>query len=145
MELTVSSTDTTAGILERLGGAAGLRALSDDRASDCCVIIDEFHANMRAHVWPASPGEPWQLSVTAADGTITMAFRYRGPCFDPSQGQPVKEQPIEYRRIGGLGLAIIAELSDHMDYSYQQGLNTLTVTLHAPQPPKEDDHVVKDH
>jgi len=96
-------------------------------ANDCYVIIDEFHANMREHVAPGLDSFKWTLSVVAQKQGVVMTFDYPGPCFDPTQKPDIEYQPIESRQIGGLGLLIIASLSDEISYRYHSGINTLVV------------------
>lgn len=45
---------------------------------------------------------------------------------------------MEARPIGGLGLAIMSQLSDEMNYRYENGTNKLTVALDTTLP-REDD------
>lgn len=138
MKITIRPQDTTASILQRVQEQCPMVGRHEERFIDCCTIIDEFHANMLEHVAPKCHDFEWHLSVTCSDRGITLVFQYHGPCFDPTQSPDIEPQPIELRRIGGLGLAIISQLSDSMDYVYENGLNTLTIDLQVTGGTKED-------
>lgn len=139
MTLTISTTDSVSSILTHVKKTLPESYVESDRMFDCCTIIDEFHANMRHHVAKGDEDFKWWLGVNHQGGVIKLTFQYTGPCFDPTQVRAITPQPIEHRRIGGLGLALISQLSDKIDYSYHSGVNTLSVDVNTVEFPKEDE------
>ena len=137
MALSIRSTETIASILQRVRDHYGAQCLDNDRVSDCYTIIDEFHANMKAHVATKIGSCQWFLGIVCDDGKVKLEFEYAGPGFDPTRAKPLSDQPVEARPIGGLGLAIMSQLSDEMIYNYQDGTNRLTVALDTTLP-RED-------
>ncbi|WP_420194221.1 ATP-binding protein [Marinobacter sp. GH_1] len=138
MALSIQSNETVASILQRVRDHFGATCLDNDRVNDCYTIIDEFHANIKEHVATKLDTCQWFLEVVCEDGKVMLEFDYPGPRFDPTKASPVADQPIETRPVGGLGLAIMSQLSDEMNYCYQNGTNKLTVTLDTTTP-REDD------
>src|SRR5690554_4620370 len=134
MALSIQSTETIASILQRVRDHFGATCLDNDRVNDCYTIIDEFHANIKEHVATKLDTCQWFLEVVCEDGRVKLEFEYTGPEFDSSQAKPLSDQPLETRPIGGLGLAIMSQLSDEMNYSYQDGTNRLTVALDTTLP-----------
>jgi anti-sigma regulatory factor (Ser/Thr protein kinase) len=127
METSVHSNDSINSIFGSIGEEFKSQSVDSEIANDCYVIIDEFHANMREHVAPKVGGFHWSLNVNAKKQCVVMTFNYPGPCFDPTQEVDIAYQPISTRRVGGLGLLIMASLSDDISYRYHKGVNTLVV------------------
>lgn len=138
MALFIQSNETVASILQRIRDHYGSQCLDNDRVNECYTIIDEFHSNVREHVATKRDSCQWHLEIMCNDGIMHLEFEYAGPYFDPTKAGPVYEQPLETRPIGGLGLAIVAQLSDEMNYCYRDGVNKLTVTLDTTSS-REDD------
>ncbi|KPQ29145.1 MAG: Anti-sigma regulatory factor (Ser/Thr protein kinase) [Marinobacter excellens HL-55] len=139
MTLAISPDDSVSSILTYFRTILPEEYSDSERMYDCCTIIDEFHANMREHVAGQDDDFKWWLGVSHQGGVIRLSFQYAGPCFDPTQAQSIVDQSIEFRRIGGLGLALISQLSDKLDYTYNSGFNTLLVEVNTTGFPKEDE------
>ncbi|MBE0486781.1 ATP-binding protein [Marinobacter sp.] len=138
MALSIQSSETVASILQKIRDHYGALCLDNDRVNECYTIIDEFHSNIRAHVATKNDHCQWSLEIVCHDGIMQLEFEYAGPGFDPTRVGPVSDQPVESRPIGGLGLNIMAQLSDDMNYCYQDGVNKLTITLDTTSS-REDD------
>lgn len=139
MTLAISPDDSVSSILAYVRTALPKEYVDSERMFDCCTIIDEFHANMREHVAGQIDDFKWWLGVSHHGGVIKLRFQYVGPCFDPTHAVSIIDQSIEFRRIGGLGLALISQLSDKLDYTYSSGVNTLSVEINTAEFPKEDE------
>ncbi|BEH15239.1 MAG: hypothetical protein CL583_07555 [Alteromonadaceae bacterium] len=139
MTLTIKTQDSVSSIFNAVRDALPPALYDSDSVYDCFTIIDEFHANIREHVASKESEFKWWLTLECRNGAIEMTFQYGGPCFDPTQIGTVIHQPIESRRIGGLGLTLITQLSDKIDYTYKNGLNTLCVVVKATKDSKEND------
>ncbi|PCM44268.1 ATP-binding protein [Marinobacter sp. ANT_B65] len=127
MIISVSPDGPVSSVVTKVSEELRYQCVDPEVANDCYVIIDEFHANMREHVAPGLDHFKWTLNIVAQKQGVIMTFDYPGPCFDPTQNSDIAYQPIESRRIGGLGLLIMASLSDDISYSYHNGINTLVV------------------
>ncbi|MBN7771264.1 ATP-binding protein [Marinobacter daepoensis] len=139
MTLTITTEDRVASIIEAVKNRLPSDCHDSDVMYDCCTIIDEFHSNMREHVAPDKHSVSWRLTVAYRSGVICLCFQYKGERFDPTGADEVEPLPIEDRSIGGLGLSLISELSDKIDYTYRNGMNTLNVEVGTIGIPKEDD------
>lgn len=139
MTLAIKANDSLASIISRVRDRLPTVFFDGKRLRDCYTIIDEFHANIREHVAPQDPGFQWWLTVSFRQSTVILRFEYVGPCFDPTQVPEMEPQAIELRPIGGLGLTLINQLSEKTQYSYQNGLNSLTVEVAITADSEEDD------
>ena len=64
-----------------------------------------------------------------------MEFTDDGLAFNPiAQPLPDLEADIDERPIGGLGVHLVRELAERVDYTRTRGRNILKVILHIPVP-----------
>lgn len=129
MKLTVSANDSVSDVLSET--EAALNGVAEDIIHECQIIIDEFMANMKHHVFPATPATEWTLELEKTQTGVTIKFRYAGEKFDPASACGyVADCPIERRNIGGLGLILIYSLSDDQHFNYLNGMNEWTIKKH---------------
>lgn len=129
MKLTVHPDDSVSKVLAATTNA--LNGAPDEVINECQIIVDEFMANMRLHVFPHAAGIDWTLELDKTVSGVTIRFRYVGDKFDPTPASgPVRQRPIEQRDIGGLGLVLISSLSDDQYYNYHDGMNEWTIIKH---------------
>ncbi len=60
------------------------------------------------------------------DHRLTVCFSDRGMAFDPTQG-PREEREFEEKDLGGMGLGLLRDLTDRMEYRRVEGENRLTL------------------
>jgi serine/threonine-protein kinase RsbW len=70
------------------------------------------------------------ICLSPAKGTITVVFRDHGIAFNPleSVGEVDPSLPLEKRPIGGLGVYLIRQLMDRVEYKREKGANELRLT-----------------
>jgi serine/threonine-protein kinase RsbW len=129
-------------------GDRGLRALAgavdefcsshsvaDDVRHDLHVALDEIVNNVVRHAAPRHPRIEVQL---AADGThVEVVIVDDGEPFDLYDAPaPDVTLPIEQRRVGGLGVYLVRQLMDEVEYRRSGGENRLTLRrrLRGPRP-----------
>jgi anti-sigma regulatory factor (Ser/Thr protein kinase) len=60
---------------------------------------------------------------------MTLSFADRGEPFNPlDRDDPDVTVPLEQREVGGLGVLLIKRTMDTIQYSYDAGMNRLTIT-----------------
>ena len=92
--------------------------VSDAFASRVQVAIDEASSNVINYAYDGSPGTvKLTLEITAAELIITVADHGKpfNPLYAPT---PDTDLSVEERPIGGLGIHLIKNLMDAVDYSY---------------------------
>lgn len=122
-------------------------AVDQEAWADLRVVLDEVCANIFEHAYP--PDARGLISITlrhlaaqpngpaARPAAVELSFVDQGQPFDPlSQPAPDLTLPLEDRPIGGLGIALISQLTDSQSYNYsvEQG-NRLTVVKHLVSAP----------
>jgi len=100
------------------------------------VMLDEIASNIIKAAWPSEEEHRFEVTLTIGpDGLLTLVSIDDGVSFDPTgRDPPDLEAALEDRDIGGLGLFLVGEMSDSMDYSRVDGRNRLSVTMRVGGP-----------
>jgi sigma-B regulation protein RsbU (phosphoserine phosphatase) len=114
-------TDAIDTLLQRHGVAAPVR-------DDARLIIEEVASNAVTHA--VSEGAPLEMHARVDDARLWLEFRDQGRPFDPTvQAEPDLDADIADRPIGGLGIYMVAQLADGVDYHRVDDCNILRITL----------------
>jgi sigma-B regulation protein RsbU (phosphoserine phosphatase) len=114
-------TDAIDALLERYG--ASTAAMHDAR-----LIVEEVACNAVEHAVAADA--PLELHARVDDGRLWLEFRDRGAPFDPTAHVVADlDAEIEERGIGGLGVFLVRELADRIEYQRVDDVNVLRITL----------------
>ncbi len=94
------------------------------------LVIEEVLSNVVRHGFP--DGGQHEISVRVAhDGEhIDICVQDDGVAFDPSGASTVDvDQPLEQRRVGGLGIHLVRQFVEHLEYQRLAGRNDLKLRL----------------
>jgi len=125
--------------------AAELESLSAFREfiSDCCsrhnvpnetvfelkLAVDEACTNVIEHGYKGMDPGSIILSFRIEPDRILVSITDFGHVFEPSEApKPDVESALEDRPLGGLGLYLIYQMMDNIDYQSSEDGNTLTFT-----------------
>jgi anti-sigma regulatory factor (Ser/Thr protein kinase) len=94
------------------------------------IMLDEIASNIIKTAWPADEEHRFDVTLTLEPGgKLLLLATDDGAPFDPTAGDPPDlDATLEDRVVGGLGLFIVGEMSDSMEYSRVDGHNRLLVT-----------------
>jgi serine/threonine-protein kinase RsbW len=96
---------------------------------DLQLAVDEACANVIKHAYGGQGGR-LKVTVEPVGDTIQVIIRDWGSAFDP-QAVPIPDvsAPLEDRPLGGLGLFLMRQMMDRVDFEFDQDQgNTLTMT-----------------
>ena len=115
----------------------------EDFLYDLTLAVDEAVTNIIVHGYYLKPGE----KLASGNGTITILIepfadrmevilRDHAPQFNPTLNpEPDFSQPIEKRKPGGMGIFLVRELTDRMEYKpLPAGGNELRLVKLFPHP-----------
>jgi serine/threonine-protein kinase RsbW len=89
------------------------------------LMICEALTNVIRHAYsPSRPG-PVGLELVREQGGVVVRVRDQGRAFDP---RLVKAPDLDSPREGGMGVYLIREIADSVDYESTPGGNVLTMT-----------------
>ena len=97
------------------------------------LVIEEILTNQVMHAYKERGGEAEVACFPRPDGCFCLQLTDWGPAFDPlTQAAPDTSAPLEERQIGGLGIHLVKNMADHLEYRREGGKNILTVCFKKP-------------
>ena len=93
------------------------------------IAIDELFGNIASYAYPDSEGNATvRVKTDRQKSEITVTLIDSGIPFDPLQAQePDITLPPHQRKVGGLGIHMVKNSMDAVDYEYKDGQNVLTI------------------
>lgn len=93
------------------------------------LVLEELLVNIVNYAYPPDVDGEVTIDVDNVEGCVVIRLTDRGVPFDPlARETPDTTLPLEQRPIGGLGIFLVREMMDTVDYEYTDGCNVLTVT-----------------
>ena len=99
-------------------------------AYDITLVCEEILVNIASYAYPDGEGEltlHWENDTERR--VLTLVFEDAGVPFNPLlQKEPELSVPFQERKIGGLGIMMVRQRMDDVQYACREGKNILTVT-----------------
>lgn len=98
------------------------------------TVLDEVLANVVHHGLADAGGanDTIELALDRRDGYLQIRVADSAAPFNPLLlPAPDTSLPLQARRIGGLGIALVRALTDEAAYDWREGRNHLTLTWHS--------------
>ncbi len=109
---------------------ARMEEMMDDRSipirtvMQFSIAVDEIYSNIVYY----SGATAATVEFDIGDDEIVLAFRDNGIEYNPTEREaPEKANSIEECRIGGMGIFIVKQFMDHMEYRRIDGANVLVI------------------
>ncbi|MCW4455767.1 ATP-binding protein [Flavobacterium sp. MXW15] len=116
----------------RLDAVLAEHGVAHERVGRVRLIVEELVCNAITH-GHAAGGCELRLDLLLEQDALVLELRDAGPPFDPCQAAaPALEADAALRPIGGLGLYLVRQLADHIDYCRLDGQNRIRATLLRP-------------
>ncbi len=99
--------------------------LSDEMTMNLNLVLEEAVSNVVLYAYPkGSEDDDIDISATTSEKSIVFVITDRGVAFDPLQaGQVDTTLPADDRQIGGLGIFIIKNIMNELEYQRVEGKN----------------------
>jgi serine/threonine-protein kinase RsbW len=92
------------------------------------VALDEILSNIIKYAWPEGSAHEFHLRISAHDGDIEVVIVDDGAPFDPRDHVSRALPPPGIRPPpGGVGIRMVKQLVDRIDYARIDGCNKLTL------------------
>ncbi len=92
------------------------------------LAIEEAVVNVIDYAYPSGTVGSIDIKVTIYDNHMEFVISDSGTPFDPTKKENVDiSLPVEERRIGGLGIHLVRQLMDKINYERKDGRNILTL------------------
>ena len=106
----------------------------DPDAGDCLMAAelcaDEIFTNIASYAYPNEEGKEALIDAVLdkEKRSFTMSFIDEGEPFNPlDKEDPDTSLPAEERQVGGLGIFLVKQYMDYVNYERKDGENILTV------------------
>jgi serine/threonine-protein kinase RsbW len=94
------------------------------------LALEEVLTNVISYGFPNHGRHEIDVAIRYRDGALQATVSDDGVAFDPlAQPTPDIHAPVEQRSVGGLGIHLVRELSDAIDYRRDGGRNVLSFRL----------------
>jgi len=112
--------------VESFGSHAGL---SSDLTYRLTLSLDEIVSNVIRHGYSDTKDHVVEVRLSVHEGVVTSVIEDDGHPYDPRESpEPDLSMPVEQRGPGGLGIFLVRQMMDSIDYARRDGRNVLTVT-----------------
>jgi anti-sigma regulatory factor (Ser/Thr protein kinase) len=92
------------------------------------LALDELVTNIVLHGYDDPAGQEFEVRITARGGGITAEVEDGGRAFNPVEAPtPDLTAPLEERALGGLGIHLVKNLTDSVEYRRVEDKNVLTI------------------
>ena len=110
-------------LLEKASAPAEIVAKTD-------IVLDEVFTNICSYAYAPAKGDATVRCCVGGDPAfLSLEFRDRGKPFNPlNKADPDITAGIEDREIGNLGIFMVKQIMDSVEYEYKNGENILTMT-----------------
>jgi serine/threonine-protein kinase RsbW len=104
------------------------RGIDERHAYDVDLMAEELFTNMVKY--GGGGGEGIEIALGWERPTLTLRLRDFGAAdWDVTRANPVDiEAPLQERRAGGLGLYLVRQIADRVEYAHEDHNSTITVT-----------------
>lgn len=95
------------------------------------IAIEELFINIASYAYAPETGKAVVTAETDSGG-ISITFSDRGKPFDPlAKPDPELDEQHQVQRVGGLGIYMVKQSMDKIEYRRQDGCNLLTIRKNA--------------
>jgi serine/threonine-protein kinase RsbW len=112
--------------VDRLGVEAGIPIRT---VMQLQVVLDEVLSNVIKYAWPDGGTHEFFVRINVQDGGIEITITDDGRPFNPLDQPPPKPPPAGSRPLpGGVGIHMVRQLVDSIEYLRFDGRNQVTLT-----------------
>ena len=92
------------------------------------IAAEEIFVNIASYAYEGKEGEAEMITTYDTDGMFQIEFRDSGTPYNPLEREnPDITLSAEERDIGGLGIFMVKNTMDDVQYAYHEGKNCLTL------------------
>lgn len=116
-------------LAEKIDDLAEEWEFPQELAMNINLVIEEAVSNIIFYAFDNNSKHEIGISVSLNNSKLTIKITDDGIPFNPLlQKQPDINLPAEEREVGGLGIFLISQIMDEMDYDRKEKKNILTLT-----------------
>ena len=121
----ISEISKLAAFIEELGEELDL---TPDLVFNLNLVLEEAISNVILYAYPKGEQQEISLSANVSDNNLVFVLTDSGKEFDPTQAPDADiTLSAEERQIGGLGIFLIRQIMNQIEYQRIDGKNVLTL------------------
>lgn len=125
LENEISEINKLAVFIEKLGEEL---SLAPDMVFNLNLVLEEAVSNVILYAYPKGERQEIVLSAQKKDNSLIFVLTDSGKEFDPTQAPDADVTlSAEDRQIGGLGIFLIRQIMNEVEYQRIEGKNVLTL------------------
>lgn len=114
---------------------AGQKNMDEANVKRLELALEEALVNIINYAYPDADGEIGVACEFAGEADIIVRICDRGQAFDMSAKEdPDTESPLEDRPVGGLGIFLIRQMVNEVNYTREDGKNILVLRMKTGGP-----------
>ena len=126
----ISEINKLATFVEELGDELNL---TPDLVFNWNLVLEEAVSNVILYAYPKEESQEIYLSASVLDNNLVFVLTDTGKEFDPTQAPDADVTlSAEEREIGGLGIFLIRQIMNKVEYQRINGKNLLTLAKELP-------------
>ena len=104
--------------------------INDGKYHDIVLIVDEVISNVINYAYPDQQEHEFSLEMMKHNERVYIRIIDGGIPFDPlTKNDPDTLSDLEERQVGGLGIFLVRQLSDYVEYSRVDDKNHLSIIV----------------
>jgi serine/threonine-protein kinase RsbW len=108
--------------------------LSPEIEGDLSLALEEILVNVIRHGHPEGGKHEIQVRLSLQQDGVIATVEDDGMPFNPLEApEPDLDSPLETRPIGGLGIHLVRNITDSLEYRRSEGRNRLVMRKHVPR------------
>ena len=126
--------------IQAFDGFARENHLPESMTRKVKIALDDLLKNTVSYGYPDNKRSSIDIELRATAEYLQVVICDDGIPFDPlMRAEPKTDEPLESRKLGGLGIHLVRNLTDDIDYQRQEGRNILTLTFRLPTAPNKSE------
>jgi len=104
--------------------------LSEERAADAELCLDELVTNVVRYAWEDPTGHEIRVEVERGQEALAITVEDDGRPFDPREAPlPAMPRSLDEAIPGGRGLMLVRSIAPRVDYERRDGRNRVTIAF----------------
>lgn len=116
-------------LLDIIGADLEKAGCPPEKETVAAICAEEIFVNIASYAYGEKTGTA-RIEETIRERCVTLCFLDEGRPYNPLEKEdPDTTLSVQEREVGGLGIFMVKNMMDTVEYEYKDGRNSLTMTL----------------
>jgi serine/threonine-protein kinase RsbW len=123
-------------VCQLIAHVASEAGLGEEECGRCQLAVDEACTNIIEHGYGGEDRGTIELTCQVREGELVITVQDHAQQFDPTEVPPPKlNAPLDEIKVGGLGIYLMRQVMDAVEFTYEAGGNKLVLVKRRGQEP----------